>query len=549
MIVIPDRDKTGEDAAQVTAGRLAGVAASVRIATLPGEMKAKDGDGVREVLAMKDGEALLRQAVMDAKPWQPLVEDFTPPEDGNDDWTNIKFDKGQTDRANSRRFLKQFRDQVRFVFPWNKWLIWTGTHWQIDDGGGVMRLAMAVADSVWFDARDFLTKDVVDFAVSTSGAGKLSAMLKLASADVPISVDELDANPWLLNCPNGTLDLRTGELRPHRREDNLTKLCPTNFNPEAGSYGWGRFLEGVFGGHSPTIDFVQRLFGYCLTGDVSEHIMPVIWGSGSNGKSTLLTTFQDALGPVYSMAAPASLLTVKKGEVHPTELADLFGMRFVVSQETEDGSRLAESLVKSLTGGDKVRARRMREDFWQFNPTHKFALCTNHKPEVKGTDHAIWRRLVLIAFARKFWNPDKGETGPDELKQDKALPAKLKAEAEGVLLWAVQGCLDWQRGGLTIPDSVRAATAEYRSENDTLGRFVSECCQTGQPYKEKFASLFDALGKWCHDGGDNLPSKRFVGGWLKDSDFKDHSNNGRWYLGIALNADFNTYETERTERS
>lgn len=537
VIVIPDRDKTGEDAAQVTAGRLAGVAASVRITTLPGEMKAKDGDGVREVLATKDGEALLRQAITDAKPWQPTKDDETTSEDGGDDWTNIKFDKGRTDRANSRRFLKQFRDRVRFCHAWGVWLIWDGMRWRIDNDGAVMRLAMAVADSVWFDARDFLTKDVVDFAVSTSGVGKLSAMLKLASADVPISVDELDANPWLLNCPNGSLDLRTGELRPHRREDNLTKLCPTNFNHEADSYGWDRFLEGVFGGHSPTIELLQRLAGYFITGDVSEQILPIPWGVGSNGKTTFLTALQEAIGPDYTMAAPASLLTVKKNEAHPTELADLFGMRFVVASETEDGGRLAESLVKSLTGGDKIRARRMRENFWQFSPTHKLILCTNHKPKVRGADHGIWRRLVLIPFLKQFWNPDKGETGPDELKQDKGLPAKLKAESEGILAWAVRGCLDWQRGGLRIPESVRAATAEYRSEQDALGRFVSECCLTGQAYRVKFSTLFDALEKWCNDGGDNLPNRRFVGSWLKDNGFKEHANNGRWYLGIAIKAE------------
>lgn len=535
VIVIPDRDTTGEDSAQVTAARLAGVAASVRIATLPGELKAKDGDGVREVLAMKDGAELLRQAIEDAPTWQPPVEEYSAPEDGGDDWTNIRFDKGRTDRANSRRFLKQFRDRVRFCHAWGVWLIWDGMRWRIDTDGAVMRLAMAVADSVWFDAREFLTKDVVDFAVSTSGAGKLAAMLKLAAADVPVSVDELDANPWLLNCPNGTLDLRTGQLKPHRREDGITKLCPTNYNPDAGSYCWDRFLDGVFG-ESPTVEFVQRYAGYCLTGDVSEQVLAVLWGVGSNGKSTYLTAFQDMLGTDYSMAAPSGLLTVKKTDTHPTEVADLFGTRFVVSQETEDGNRLAESLVKSLTGGDKVRARRMRENFWQFTPTHKLVICTNHKPRVKGTDHAIWRRLLLIAFAQKFWNPDKGETGPDELKQDKALPAKLKAEAEGILAWAVQGCLDWQRGGLRIPESVRSATAEYRSEQDALGRFVSECCLVGQPYKVKFSSLFDALESYCNDSGDNLPSRQFFGRYLRDNGFEDRHSGTRWYLGIALKA-------------
>ena len=536
VVIVPDRDTTGEDSAKVTAARLKGVAASVRIATLPGELKAKDGDGVREVLASKDGEAMLRQAVEDAVVWQPTTEAEAETDDVGDEWTMLREAKGRTDRANSRRFLNQFGDRVRYCHPWSKWLTWDGARWQIDDGGAVMRLAMATADSVWHDAKECLTKDVVDFAVATSGHGKLSAMLKLAAADAPVAVDHLDANPWLLNCSNGTVDLRTGELRPHRREDNLTKLCPTNFKPDAGSYHFDRFLEGVFDGS--TIDFMQRFFGYCLTGDVREQILAVFHGIGSNGKSTLLKAIEDTLGTDFSTAAPPSLLIEKKTEAHPTELAGLFGKRLVIAQETNHGARLAEATVKLLTGGDVISARRMREDFWTFPPTHKVVLVTNHRPRIVGNDHAIWRRLVLVPFARKFWNPDKGETGPAELRQDKTLPAKLKAEAEGILAWMVQGCLEWQRSGLQIPDSVRAATAEYRSEQDTLGRFAETCCIRSTAVRVKFSSLYGELEKWCNDGGDNVPSKRFVGSWLKDQGFKEQQANGRWYLGIALKAEF-----------
>jgi putative DNA primase/helicase len=469
-----------------------------------------------------------------AKKREPRMQ-MLPSEKTGDEWTNIREDKGRTDRANSRRFLKRYRENVRFCHAWKSWLIWDGTRWRIDNDGAVMRLAMDVADSVWFDAAGCRTKDVVDFAVSTSGTSKLKSMLTLAAADVPISVDDLDRNPWLLNCTNGTIDLRTGELRPHRREDCITKLCPTRFDQDAGSYCWDRFHESIFD-DQPTIDFLQRFAGYSLTGSVSEQVLAVFWGVGSNGKSTWLTAFQDTLGTDYSMAAPSGLLTVKKNDSHPTELADLFGMRFVVSQETEDGNRLAESLVKSLTGGDRIRARRMKENFWQFSPSHKIVICTNHRPRVKGTDHAMWRRLVLVPFLKTFWNPDKGETGPDELMQDKDLPAKLKAESEGILAWAVRGCLEWQRNGLQIPETVRAATEDYRCEQDVLGRFVNECCLTGQAYRVKFSSLFESLEAYCNDNGDNLPSRKFVGMYLKDKGFEDQHSGTRWYLGIALKA-------------
>lgn len=448
-------------------------------------------------------------------------------------WTDIKSDLGRTDRANARRFLKRYGDQVRFCFSWNRWLIWSGTHWQIDEGGAILRLAMTVADSVWLEARGQLTREIATFAVQTSSAGRLAAMLKLAAADVPIATEDLDSNPWLLNCPNGTLDLRTGELRPPRREDCITKICPTIYDRSAVAPNWELFLAGVFG-DSATVDFVQRFAGYCLTGSTAEQILTVLWGTGSNGKSTLLNALQDTIGGDYAMAAPAGLLTVKKTDAHPTELADLFGKRFVVSQETEDGGRLAESLVKQLTGGDKIRARRMRQDFWEFVPTHKLAIVTNHKPKVRGGDHSIWRRIVLIPFVSKFWNRANGEIGPVALEQDKELPSKLKAESAGILAWAIGGCLDWQRGGLRIPETVRAATAEYRSENDTLGRFVAECCLTGSTYRAKFSAIYEALQSWCDDSGENLPNRRFVGRWLKDHEFREHSSNGRWYFGVAI---------------
>jgi len=189
----------------------------------------------------------------------------------------------------------------------------------------------------------------------------------------------------------------------------------------------------------------------------------------------------------------------------------------------------------------------MREDFWEFTPTHKIILCTNHKPRIKGTDHAIWRRLILVPFARKYWNPDKGETGLDELRQDKTLPAKLKAESVGILAWMVRGCLEWQRDGLQIPDIVRAATADYRSESDTVGRFVAECCVQHSSARVRFAELYVALESWCADAGDSLPSKKFVGEWLQQNGFASRQSGGRWYDGLGLNAEsWNSGTMERT---
>jgi putative DNA primase/helicase len=474
--------------------------------------------------------------------WRPARQNresgSTHPPSEND-WTSLRRPEGRTDLANARRLIAAHGDKMRFCHPWSKWLNWDGARWNVNDDGAPERLAAAVSDSIWSEAKKHIgNPEIIRFAIKSAGQLPISAMLKLAAAHLPIAVADMDANPWLLNCPNGTIDLRTGNCRPCRREDNLTKLCPTKFNPDASSYAWDRFLEGIFAGDDLIIRFLQRLCGYFLTGIVSEQLLVFFHGSGSNGKSTLLGAIQGTIGPDYSTAGPAGLLMEKKSDSHPTELAGLFGRRLVVAQETSAGARLAEATVKQLTGGDLISARRMREDFWSFTPTHKLVISSNHKPKIRGTDHAIWRRLALVPFEQKFWNPAKGESGPDELRQDKDLPAKLTTEAEGILAWMVEGCLEWQRRGLDVPASVRAATEEYQTEEDVIGRFVSDCCLTGRVYKVKFSNLYEAFEGWCNESGDNVASRRFFGQWLKDNGYRDQKSSCRWYEGIGLKNEF-----------
>jgi putative DNA primase/helicase len=359
--------------------------------------------------------------------------------------------------------------------------------------------------------------------------------LAISEPGIPVLHTDLDQNPWLLNVQNGTVDLQTGDIRPHNRGDLITKLCPTKFNPDAKSYVWDRFLEGVFDGKQDLIDFMQRWCGYCLTGIVREQMLPIWFGSGANGKSTFIEAFMHAFGSDYAMKAPHDLFVVKKHNSHPTELADLFGKRFVAAVETGDGRRLNESLVKELTGGDSIRARRMKEDFWEFSPTHKAIICTNHKPQVRGNDHAIWRRLWLVPFTVKFWNPDKGETGPGELRQDKLLPKKLVAEAEGILAWAIRGCLDWQSHGISEPRDVLAATEEYRADENITERFISECCVTGQDtYVVRASALYDAYKKFCEETGEDVETQRLFGSKLTEIGYKRFTNNGTWYRRLTI---------------
>jgi putative DNA primase/helicase len=280
------------------------------------------------------------------------------------------------------------------------------------------------------------------WALKSEAAPRLNAMVELARSEpgIPVLPEQLDKNPWLFNCPNGTLELDTGRLREHRREDYITKLCPTPYDPRATCPTWERLLESVFPSDDGAPDrelitFVQRLLGRCLSGDVSEQILAIFWGVGANGKTTLLNGVLETVGTDYTMKAAPNLLMSSKSERHPTERADLFGMRLVVVSETPEDRHLNEAFVKDLTGRERIRARRMREDFWEFDPTHKVILQTNHRPVIRGTDEGIWRRLRLVPFEVRFWDPDEPRAGKDvdpRLMQDKRLPDKLRAEYPGI---------------------------------------------------------------------------------------------------------------------
>lgn len=273
------------------------------------------------------------------------------------------------------------------------------------------------------------------------------------------------------------------------------------------------------------IDFLQRSVGYSLTGDVGEQVLFFLHGSGANGKSTFINAIFDTLGGDYAVQSAPDLLVQKSGERHPTEVADLQGKRLVASIEVEDGRRMAEGLVKQLTGGDLLKARHMREDFFQFKPTHKLYLVANHKPAVRGTDYAIWRRIRMIPFEVQI--PD-GE-------RDARLPEKLRAEAPGILAWAVRGCLAWQRTGLAAPVEVTAATEAYRLESDSLGAFLAECTVRVADARTKAKTLYDAYAKWAAAG--NLPPLNLMrfGNAMTERGFeKDTTRIGVQYVGIGL---------------
>jgi putative DNA primase/helicase len=435
-----------------------------------------------------------------------------------------------TDTGNAERFARDHGGEARYCFAWGKWLAWDNRRWAIDDMGHIEQWAKRTARGIYREASETGDVDerraIVAFGKSSESAQRRAAMLSLARSEPPIPIrpEVLDQDGWLLNCPNGTLDLRTGKLRTHRQNDYITKLCPVDYFPDATAPTWEDFLRRILDCNEGIIRFVHRLAGYFLTGDTSEQLLPIFHGVGANGKSTLINAILEVLGVDYAMKAPPEMLLARKQDAHPTERADLFGKRFVAMVETDDGRRLAESIVKELTGGDRLRARRMREDFWEFAPTHKVVLACNHRPEVRGTDHAIWRRLRLVPFNVVI---------PDH-HQDKHLAEKLRRELPGILAWGVRGCLDWQAHGLSAPPEVEAATASYRADQDRLGDFINERCVVGPEFKTKAGTLYAAYKLWCQAAGEYAISQRRFGAQLGEREFTRFTNNGTWYAGIGL---------------
>ncbi len=424
-----------------------------------------------------------------------------------------------TDLGNANRLVDRHGRDMRFSHPQDAWLIWNGVRWCVDDTGEIYRRATDTVMGIFAEVAEAPSqadkRAIGSHAIRSQSSRAISAMISLAKSrpTIPVCPEDMDSDPWLWNCPNGTLDLRTGDLRAHRREDAITQLCPIPYDPDAECDLWESFLSRVFpadvgnpkaGGNEGLIGYVQRLMGYGLTGDIREHVLPIFWGGGSNGKSTLIETAALVFGENYWAAAPDGMLVVRRTEAHPTELARLFRKRLVAATETDEGQRLNSSLVKRLTGGDTVTARFMRKDFFEFSPTHKLLMCTNDRPRITGGGHGIWRRVALIPFSVKFWKSDMGDIGPDHLRADKTLPERLKRELPGILAWMVRGCLQWQKIGLQPPDEVRVATDEYREQQNTIGSFVVEKCEVTNRLDSQttIKELYAAYCQWAEQNNE-----------------------------------------------
>ncbi len=432
-----------------------------------------------------------------------------------------------SDLGNARRLVAAHGDDLRYVSEHGRWLSWVGTHWEVDITGHVQRRAKDVTEDILAEAYTNSDKPLFGWGIRSQSSSRLDACVAVATTEpgIPVLVDELDAHPYLLATTTGTLDLRTGQQHQPRRTDLITKYSPVAWDPQATAPEFHRFLEEIL--PDPAVRaFLQVAVGYTLTGDVSEHVLFFCHGEGANGKSTLMSVLDELLGELAAPGAP-KLLVLEKHAEHPTQVADLLGRRLVICQEIGEGHRLDEALVKQLTGGDRIKARHMRQDFWDFDPTHKLWLCANHKPTIRGTDIAIWRRICLLPF---------DVTIPSE-RRDRHMGERLRTELPGILRWAVEGCLSWQASGLQPPMAVTEATDAYRREQDTIGQFLADTCNLSPAMRTMSSDLYETYKRWCSENGSVRPlSQKALAPRLEEHGLIHEKGRHAWWHGVSVNS-------------
>jgi putative DNA primase/helicase len=441
----------------------------------------------------------------------------------------------RTDLGNVERFVDTHRDRVLWCHACKAYLCWDGKRYAWDERGEAVKLAHLTARSIFHEAADAESeeeqKTITKWALASQNESRINAMLSQARPYLAVGIEELDRDPWLVTCQNGTLDLRTGRLKDHNPADRITKIVPVDYDPDASAPRFKQFLKEALVDDA-LIKFVKRYSGYTLTGITRERLLAILYGFGKNGKTTLTELLHEVLGD-YARNTDVETLLIKKYQGVGNDVAALKGARFVSAAEVEKGRRLAESKVKQLTGRDTVTARFLFGENFDFKPEFKLWLSTNNKPVIQGTDDAIWDRIRLIPFMQRFDGP----------KADTKLPDKLRDELAGVFAWMVEGCLEWQEHGLEEPKTVTDATMQYREEMDTLAAFIEDRCVVREGLVAPATPLYKQYQRWCDDAGEKPETQKMFGMRLRERGFVSdkikrgpHKDRKGW-LGIGLRAD------------
>lgn len=434
----------------------------------------------------------------------------------------------------SRYFVRQHGERIRYCERASGWHVYDGKRWLLDRDGAIFRLAKESVDRIAETIDETRSEDerkrLRSFTVALSRRRTLRDVVALAESELPCAIGDpaaFDADPHLLNAKNGAVDLRTGELLPHDPGRLMTKLVPIAYEPNATCPRWLRFLDEVFAGDQNLIAFLRRGIGYSLTGSTREQCFFILHGSGKNGKSTFLKALRRISGDYHVAADAGSFVDRKPGQAS-NDIARLAGARSVTAIESDDNQRLAENLIKSLTGGDAIAVRFLYAEYFEFVPAFKWWLASNHRPTVKGTDEGIWRRIRLVPFTQQFT--------PDD---DPALDETLEAEMPGILAWAVAGAVEWHQSRLGSAEAVAKATSSYRTDMDAFGDFIAEQCLCAPTAVAGAGDLFAAYRQWAEASGEKPVTQRWFGLRLRERGFResrDRTGRKRW-IGIGLKSD------------
>lgn len=444
-----------------------------------------------------------------------------------------------TEMGNAERLVHRNGQNLKYCIEFEEWLLWNGKTWIEDKKKQIERIAIKTFRELFVEAskEDDMSRrnDLIKWAQSSEKSSVFLNSIARAEAIVPISQDELNTDRYKLNCTNGVIDLRTGNLLTHNRNYFMTKNTYIEYDPAASCPTWIAFLESIMKDEKGNIkqeliDFLQKAIGYTLTGDTSEQVAFFLWGTGRNGKSTFINIVKEILGD-YGKQTNSDTFTSKQNDNGiNNDVARLHSARFVSAVESEDGQKLSEALIKQLTGGEPITARFLRKEFFEFIPEFKIFFTTNHKPIVKGDDEGIWRRIRLIPFTHTI--------PKDEV--DKHLPEKLRNELPGILRWAVDGCIKWQHEGLGEPDEIKAATDEYKEEMDLLSNFIDEHCIITSTAKVSVNEVHKVYIKWADENGEYPMKLRAFSSRLQMRGFLKRKSTGNktFFFGIGLMADY-----------
>jgi putative DNA primase/helicase len=433
-----------------------------------------------------------------------------------------------SDMGNAHRFVKLFGKDAMYVPGVGGWYAWTGTHWQQDDLRQVRRMTHDTVRSIYREAASCtdgeVRKKVVAHALRSESAGGLRAMLEVAEDLCATSHKDLDTHSFLLNCDNGTIDLRSGIMRAHERGDKITLKISEKFSLDADCPAWKRFLDEIMVGVTPRVAFLSRWAGYILTADTRERKLLLGLGVGQNGKSTFVNQMELLMGP-YARRTPADTILARDHNGPTNDLAALRPARLVTITEIEEGRRLNEAMIKDLTGQDSITCRFLHQEFITYRPGFKLVGMSNHRPVVRAGGQALWDRISIIPFEARF----------EDTAQDRGLGDKLAAEGAGILAWAVRGCMEWQASGLMTPEDVRVATAEYRADSDLLGQFLEENCYLDKEATAPKTALFLAWTRWSEANNVYTGSAMSLTSKMREKGFEDDRDaRSRWWIGAGL---------------